>query len=858
MIKPLELENHSEGIPALPEGVTLQVLENGLTIIAREDHSAPVVSVQAWCRSGSIHEGRWLGAGLSHVLEHMLFKGTTRRGPGKIDQEVQDVGGSMNAYTSFDRTVYFINVPNTGAETAIDILCDIMQNATLPEEELAREMDVIRREMDMGQDDPGRRSGRRLFETAYTQSPYRYTIIGYPDVFNEISREDIYHYYREKYAPNNVFFVVVGDIQPDKVFSQIQEAYKNAKSKPLPPDVLPVEPRQTAPRELIEEAPVQLGYLHCSWHIPDLRHPDVPVLDVLSTILGSGRSSRLFQVIREQEGLVHAIDAWTYNPGNPGLFGASAIMDAEKFEPACDAVLAEMKRVHEEHVTDLEVKKAIKQTLASIVSSKKTMQGQAQDLGSSWIAAHDLNFSARFLAAIENVTPSRLQEVARKYLVPENRTLYALLPPRPAKAHAAHVERLINRPVERFTTENGLRVLVKKDARLPLVEIRTVFLGGVLAENRENNGLTHLTARMLLQGTQNRRADQIVTEIESLGGSLDSYGGSNSFGVNAETLAEDLKTGMDLVADVLLHPAFPPDALERERTNQLAAIRAQKDHLLSSAFRKFKEQLFGDAGYGLDPIGNESSVQQLQATDLAAFQKSRIAPNHAVFAVFGDVEPGQVQDLIHERFARWERKNITPPSGLTESQERASRTFELREKKQAVLVMGFPGTTLDNPDRYALELLKEACSDLGSRLFVRIREKLGLAYFVGAQHVPGLVPGFFAFYVGTAPDKARQVEEELIQETELLRTEPFPQDELDRAKAKIIGHKKIADQDIGHQAMSCALDELYGLGFDYFEKEPERYQAVTAERVLDAAQRYLVPDRMVIVEAGPEEFARNL
>ena len=190
-------------IPSLPPGVTLTTLDNGLVIIVREDHSAPVVSAQAWCMAGSIHEGKWLGAGLSHVLEHMLFKGTTTRPGSRIDQEVQEAGGYMNAYTSFDRTVYHIDVPATGARTAIDVLCDIMQHATLPDDELARELDVIRREMDMGQDDPGRRASRRLFETAYTRSPYRFTVIGYPDIFDELKPDDIRGYYAEKYAPNN-------------------------------------------------------------------------------------------------------------------------------------------------------------------------------------------------------------------------------------------------------------------------------------------------------------------------------------------------------------------------------------------------------------------------------------------------------------------------------------------------------------------------------------------------------------------------------------------------------------------------------------------------------------------------------
>src|SRR3954464_5799013 len=186
---PTTASETSTAIPAIPPGVRMVALENGLTLIIREDHSAPVVSAQAWCKAGSVDEGRLLGAGLSHVLEHMLFKGTTNRAAGRIDQEVQDAGGYMNAYTSFDRTVYWINVPNTGAKVAIDILCDIMQNATIPPEELAKLKQVILREMDMNQDDPGQRSARRLFETADTRSPYRFTIIVSAAIFNGVKLE---------------------------------------------------------------------------------------------------------------------------------------------------------------------------------------------------------------------------------------------------------------------------------------------------------------------------------------------------------------------------------------------------------------------------------------------------------------------------------------------------------------------------------------------------------------------------------------------------------------------------------------------------------------------------------------------
>ncbi|HTB84532.1 MAG TPA: pitrilysin family protein, partial [Candidatus Sulfotelmatobacter sp.] len=372
-------KNVSE-IPSIPPGVTLTTLDNGLTIIVREDHCAPVVSAQAWCGAGSIHEGRWLGAGLSHVLEHMLFKGTTTRPGSRIDQEVQEAGGYMNAYTSFDRTVYHIDVPNTGAVKAIDILCDIMQHATLPGDELAKEMDVIRREMDMCQDDPGRRASRRLFETSYTRSPYRFTIIGYPDIFNELKPEDIRNYYQEKYAPNNVFYVVAGDVKNSEVVEQIKAAYAKTKSRAISSVVLPLEPRQTAERTIIEGGAVELGHMHFAWHIPELRHADVPTLDVLAVLLGSGRSSRLHQQVREKQGIVHHIDAWTYSPGLPGLFGVSAVIDGDKFTAARDAILAEIERVKSLSVSSDELQKAMKQFISATLAARKTMEGQAQNL----------------------------------------------------------------------------------------------------------------------------------------------------------------------------------------------------------------------------------------------------------------------------------------------------------------------------------------------------------------------------------------------------------------------------------------------------------------------------------------------
>lgn len=845
--------NSSASLPAIPPGTSVTTLDNGLTVILREDRSAPVVSAQAWAQTGSVHEGRWLGAGLSHVLEHMLFKGTATRPPGQIDREVQDAGGYMNAYTSFDRTVYHIDAPNTGTRVAVDVLCDIMQHATLPEGELVKELDVIRREMDMGHDDPGRRAGRRLFETAYTRSPYRFTVIGYRDIFDTLKREDIVGYYRERYAPNNVFFLVVGDIVAAHVLAQIKEAWAKTPSRAIPPMVLPEEPTQAAAREVIEEAPIELGHFHFSWHIPDVRHADIPALDVLATLLGNGRSSRLFQNVREKKALAHSADAWTYNPGLPGLFGMSGVVDAEKFTAARDAMLAEVERMKAKPVSKAELSKAVKQFTAGTLATRKTMAGQAQDLGGNWLAASDLNFSQRFLAAVRRLKPADLQRVARTYLTPENRTLYALLPEGTAPKTTASIEVSSRSDIEKFTLPNGLRLLVKEDHRLPFACFRAGLRGGVLAETAANSGASSLLAKLMMKGTKTRTAEQLATEIESVGGSLDTYSGNNSLGVTAEVLREDFALGLELLTEVLLRPSFPKAELEREREIQLGNLRHQRDELLQSCFKLMKRTLFGDTGYGLDSLGTEATVKAMQVADLAALHQQLVTPDNCVLAIYGAVDTKRVVAEVKRAFAKWKsgaQPSATPQTPDPRSQTR--RASDTRDKKQAVLAIGFPGTTMHHDDRYALDLIQEACSDMGSRLFTRIREKLGLAYYVGAQHMAGLVPGYFAFYCGTAPEKAALVERELMAEAELLRTEGLTEEELKRAKAKIIGQKKISRQDLGGQAMLHALDELYGLGYAHHEQDDVHYEAVTLAQVKAVAARYFLPKASAVaVISGP-------
>src|SRR5881396_1067140 len=470
------------------------ILPNGLTIIVQEDRSAPVASVQAWCATGSIYEDQHLGAGLSHILEHMLFKGTKTRSTNEIAQKIQDVGGYVNAYTSFDRTVFWIDVPKDGVSTALDILSDAMMNSTLPSEEYQKEQEVIRREFAMGMDDPDRMAGLLLFDTAYQRHPYRFPVIGELEIYNQLTQEQVMQYYKTRYVPNNLTFIVVGDVDAEKVRQQLADLFKPYSEKSLKPLFIPTEPPQLGRREVHQEFATELTHLSLAWHIPEVTNPDVPALDLLATILGDGRSSRLYRRVREEAGLAFRISAFSYTPGDPGLFGIDATLDPRKREAAEQLVLQIIDEVKQGGVTAEELAKAKKIALSHHLGALTTMQGQASDIGSNWFLTRNLNFSRDYLAAVQKVTLDDVKRVAAKYLTSDNLTVVSLNPKGSLVAKAEGAKPISAGEIQKFELSNGLRILVREDVRLPLVAMGAVFRCGLLSETEANNGITRLAA----------------------------------------------------------------------------------------------------------------------------------------------------------------------------------------------------------------------------------------------------------------------------------------------------------------------------------------------------------------------------
>ncbi len=846
--------DNSTGITFPSSSAQKWFLPNGLTIIVQEDHSAPVASVQAWCATGSIDEDEHLGAGLSHILEHMLFKGTKTRSTNVIAQKIQDVGGYINAYTSFDRTVFWIDVPKDGIATALDVLADAMMNSTLPPEEYQKEQEVIRREFAMGLDDPDRVVGLRLFATAYQRHPYRFPVIGEIEIYNQLTHEQVMQYYKTRYVPNNLTFVVAGDVDAEKVRQQLTEFFKAYPEKSLKPLFIPEEPPQLGRREVHQEFATELTHLSLAWHIPEVTNPDVPALDLLSSILGDGRSSRLYRRVREEAGLAYRISAFSYTPGDPGLFGIDATLDPKKREAAEQLVLRILDEVKQAGVTTEELMKAKKISLSHHLGALTTMRGQASDIGSNWLLTRNLNFSRDYLDAAQKVTLDDIKRVAARYLTNENLTVVSLNPKGSLLAKTEAAKPVGVGEVQKFELSNGLRLLVRQDARLPLVAIGAVFRSGLLAETPQTNGITRLMAKVLLKGTKTRTAEQIANQIEAVGGSISSEAGNNSFAVSLDITKPDVKLGVELLSDVLLNATMPEEAIAREKEVQIAAIKQDEEQLTTVARNILRQALFTQHPYALRANGSVDSIQRLTRKDLLEFRDRYVVAKNGVIFVFGDVKAAEVKQLFEQALAGMKPGTLALTDAHPAAPLNKIETVESRkEKAQGVIMVGYRGADIFSPDRYPLQLIDEASSDLGSRFFVRIREQMGLAYYVGANQMEGLVPGLFAFYLGTDPQKIEPVKTALLDEIHKLATDGLTNEELARAKKKVIGQQEIANQSNDSFGYQCALDEIYGLGFNYYKSLEHGVEAVSLDDIKRVAAKYFRDQPYVLATVRPPD-----
>lgn len=840
----------SQELSVPPLGARLHTLANGLEVIVREDHQHPLVSVQFWVKAGSVHEEHWTGAGLAHCVEHMLFKGTVRRTAQEISTGIQQLGGYVNAYTTFNRTVYWIDGLAEHTEDYLDILADMIRHSRFDASELAKEQDVIRREMAMGNDEPSSQLQHLVQATSFRTHPLRHPIIGHRAVFDQVKREDVVGFVQRHYIPNNCFVVFAGAVDAEATFAAVERLLSDWERRPYEPVLLPEEPRQMGLRMAHKDFATELSHVALGWQIPGEGHADKPALDVLAFLLGSGRSSRLNLELREKRGIAHSVWAGAWGGQECGVFNTDVECDPENVRACREGMLSVVREIQAKGPGKDELAKALRATLGYQLRSLATTKGQAAMLGHGWLTTGSLEYPQQYLSTLSRLTPEDIREAARRYLQDATCSLVTVGPHEPEVIAGAHAAGRASE-VQRFELKNGLTLLVQENPRLPLISMRASFLAGVPAEMDDKAGVTQVSAALLLKGTKNRSAAQIATELENRGGALICQSDAHRYLLGAEVMRGDETTGLQLIGDLLLNATLPAAELEKVRKRQLAQIQEEKEDPLTAAMRRARAEIFAGQPFARTALGTEDSVKSLSTADCRAMLKSSIKGANGVLSIVGDVQAAKILKQVEAvlgRLPRGQRREIVKFSPTRAKS--AQHVIEM-EKEQAVVVIGFRSVGLHDPQVHALSLIDEACSDMGSRLFNRIREELGLAYYVGAQQFAALGAGAFYFYVGTDPKKADLAQAEMLRLIADLAKKGLTETEISRAKTAWKSQWLRSQQGNGSMADAYGWNELNGLGLDYFNSLPEKIAAVTARDIQLAAKAFLDVKQATVVRVMP-------
>ena len=828
---------------------TRHTLPNGLTLILDPDPATPVISVQAWVATGSIHEGEKLGSGLSHFLEHMVFKGTRDFSSEELAQTVQAAGGHWNAYTTFERTVYYIDGPSRSMEIFLKCITGLVFFPIIPESEFDSEKDVIRREIDMGLDDPDNTSIRLLLSTAFMVDARRHPVIGHRHLFDQIQYTDLTSYHHARYTPDRTHLVISGDFDPAKARELVAELTVDCKIVPGPEPHIQLDPPQLGPRESFDTFDVPTSRLCLSWKAPAIDHPDAPAYNLLADILGRGKSSRLHRRLRDQRELAIEISAWTWiGPGSEGLIAVSAESAPEKCDELKTAILTEIQDIAASDLNE-ELAKAKRQTATSQFCTLTSASGRASDLASNWHEARDLDFTRSHLAAINAVSAEDIRRVASR--LSENRLTYTSVYP---KNHVTATVRpkvaAISHAITTHMLSNGLCLALLPDRRVPLIHFQAAARAGMPSETLENNGLNQLFAATLPKGTVTRNAEEIAYALESLGASISASAGNNALLVQASGLSADTLPILDVFADVIMHPIFPTDAIAREKASQIASLEESLADPLYRCFTQLRATHFSGSGYGLDSLGALNSLEKLTRADLSAHHTRHFNASNMTLSVSGDFDPDHLIGLLENFFAKLPDGDIWIPPSSTMSIG-ASAVLNL-PKKQAVLAIGYQGTHISGPDRHALAFLQEHASDMAGPLFGHIREKLGLAYRVGATQFLGHDCGLFTFYLATSPEQLDLARTELLKEIAKIAVEGIPADTFERVRSTVLSGAAIQQQSLSSNARHAALDLLFGRSADTYRLLPQIYEKLTPDEVCAVATRVFAAQPTVSMILGEQ------
>ncbi len=856
-----------------PKALHRATLANGLTVLVYRTTAAPVVAINTYVNAGYFDETDDV-VGIAHVLEHMFFKGTERRGVGEIAKATKAVGGYLNAHTIYDHTSYYAVVPSSGFAEGLDIQADAYANSVIDAGELAKELEVIIQEAKRKEDNAGAVATETLYALLHDQHRIRRWRIGREAALRTLTHDQLMAFYRNFYTPSNTILSIAGDVDVDDAMARVERLYGALPRREPVRTPGPTEPAHSGFRYTELTGDVAQTQVEFGWRTVAGTHADVPALDMVASVLSAGRASRLYRAVRERQ-LAGSVSAYNYSPLEVGVFSINAECKPETATDAARAMWEQLRAVRDDGVTADELERCKRLFASRWARRLETSEGQAAYLA-EWESVGGWSKGDAYYQAFMQVTPDDVTAVAGRYLTPE---LAAAVVYRPERApvvaeDAAALTALLARetpaplaPTPRaalptpatptgaryireehgvhvYHTHTDIPILVRVRHGAAITYAGVYAAGGAIQEMPSHAGISLLAARSTVKGTATRSAVQIAETSELLGGSISSSVGAETFGWSTSVPRANTMAAIALLADVVQHASLSDESIETERTALLSDIAQLRDDMYRYPMRLVNARAFTNHPYGKPASGTDASVRAITPAEVRDWYHRTLLHAPFVIGVVGDVDPAEVAAAVASEFTALTTAEYTPvappvwPEGIIEN-------VEHRDKAQTALALAFPSPSRSDNDRFAAQVLSTIASGLGGRFFDELRDRQSLAYTVHAFASEHHLAGMFVSYIATSPELEDVARKGLLLEFDKLRNAPVTDDELTRAKRYILGMHDIR-QERGGSVLGDIIDAwLSGSGLHELDDYTAKIESVTAESIQRLAQRYFVDERRV-------------
>ena len=827
----------------------LYKLDNGQNVIIEQVKSNPIVTIDTWIKTGSINEND-KNNGVSHFLEHLFFKGTTNHAPGEFDKILETKGAITNAATSKDFTHYYITIPSEYFNLALEMHADMLSNPLIPGKELEKERKVVIEEIAKDLNSPSTLCYDNLVSLLYTNHPYKRKVIGKKEIIENITRDEILSYYHDYYNPSNMVTVIVGDVEPEQALQKVKENFKAEYKKPIK-NVFSKENILTEQKRKTAYFPSETAYMLIGFRGTKIDAADSYALDILSTILGEGRSSVFYQDIKEQKQLVNSISAINAGFKDDGIFYISANYKPEQQERLENAIFSNIEKIQKDGVTPEQLQLAKNIIERDTYYSRESISNIASEIGYTFVTTDGIKFYENYLNNIKKVTASDVKRVANKYLGKNKSAVSVVLPVQcEANQKSNEVEiaattpaKLVseNKTTQKYALSNNATMLITPNEANDIIAISIYAKGGTLVE--KTPGIAQITSGVLLKGTKNYSSLELAQVLEDNGIKILPSVKSDAFIINVLTTKNEYEKTLNLINEVLNNATLDDYEIEKVKNNAIQAIKRSKDEPLNIAVDGYKSLIFENSPYSVSNDILEKSIPTITQADVSEYYNSIFAPDNMVISINGNVDKEKTLETFSkilkskkaEKFVYENYANKIPYN-----QSPKSICKQIKDLKTDWILLGWQtsGVT-DLKDYAALDIINTILgTGMDSRLFKNMRDKEGLAYQIGSEFAPNVLRGAFVTYIGTNPENLECAKQKMLEEVFRFKTEFVGTKELEDAKDKLIGHYIIAQETNLDKAATIGWFETSGRGYEFNDKYKELINSITESDIIEVANKY--------------------